>query len=94
MSQPNPYHVADVASKFCELLRAQIGDAGVREAARRNKAEKSPDVCHSHDFCDANMVMADAFELVMKTVFDPQDQAQATLFNKAWDLAAGLNFRI
>jgi len=51
-----------IARKFCELLHDAIGTVGVGKAVRLNAEEEDDNVCHTHDFCDANQVMLDAFE--------------------------------
>jgi hypothetical protein len=53
-----------VAAVFTFLLAEGIGPH-MAEVVRRNASQTSENVCHSHDFCDANMVMADAMEQVL-----------------------------
>jgi len=43
--------------------------------------------CASHNFCDANMAMATAFDALTDCAFDLDDQAHVDLFNAAWDYA-------
>jgi hypothetical protein len=59
----------------------------------RNKTKtKSHDVCHSHDFCDANMAMDTAMKkLGMST--DLNDDTVLALVNAAWELAKKHNFK-
>ena len=50
--------IADsLAMEFCDELRATLTPEQMEQAAALNAAETHPNVCHSHDFCDANMVM-------------------------------------
>jgi hypothetical protein len=49
-----------LAVRFGKLLRQNMTDKEYRLAIHRNRTEKDNLVCHSHDFCDANMVMHDA----------------------------------
>lgn len=58
----------------------------------RNKAEANPQVCHSHDFCDANECMAEAWkklggddEQVLSNT--PEGDEARGIWNAAWDLA-------
>src|SRR3989304_4399232 len=53
-----------VAREFSRLLLAEIGNKKFREVVKRNKLEKDKGICHSHDFCDANMVMQDALKII------------------------------
>lgn len=50
----------DLAYKFSALLREELGDE-IEEVIARNQNEANPSVCHSHDFTDANEIMAAAF---------------------------------
>jgi hypothetical protein len=53
-------HPETLAKKFSARLRKVLTPAQVSEAFSRNATETNPGVCHSHDFCDANEVMAQA----------------------------------
>lgn len=53
-----------LARVFSDELRKEIGVENLAEAVRRNAGEVSGGVCHSHDFCDANMVMDAAWKSV------------------------------
>jgi hypothetical protein len=52
----------------------------------RNAGETNASICHSHDFCDANMVMAAAFT-ANGIEPDVDDEAVCTLWRQAWDIA-------
>lgn len=73
------------AEKLNEVLTAeqmeQVNDlnAGARYAGLN--------VCHSHDFCDANQVMLDA----LGEEFDNSDE-QNKLINEAWEIAKRAEF--
>lgn len=84
--------VEQIARRFSQLLTAYIGDAKVRVAINRNKLESYEDCCASHDFCDANMVMLEAFnQLSVKPPTDstagPEQDEAVRLWGAAWDLA-------
>ena len=53
-----------LSQAFIKHLQAEIGEIGFAEAVDRNRAEPNPSICHTHDFCDANQIMLDAFEEV------------------------------
>jgi hypothetical protein len=92
-----------VAAVFTFLLAEGIRDK-MAEVVRRNGVEQSRDVCHSHDFCDANMVMATAMGYVLgRPTWMPSDweegrcteaehEADFALWGRAWDLAKSQYF--
>jgi len=67
-----PTCAAQVAVEFSRVLRRWLPAADVAEAVRRNKREPlGSQICHSHDFCDANEAMVEAFHnLGLKTNID------------------------
>lgn len=80
---------AKAAEKFVELL-AEMGPVTMQQIAKRNAEETSPLVCHTHDFCDANMVMSEALGVAMGTgdvVPSEDDEATIELWNAAWEIA-------
>lgn len=82
-----------VAYRFGERMAEEIGPDDLTEAVRRNRAETVEGVCHTHDFCDANMVMFAALgDFGLADDFDPADEAQARLWNDAWALAVRCGF--
>ena len=82
---------AKLAMKFSEILRDDLTEEQMDLVNERNAAEPrdSPRVCHSHDFCDANEVMADALELMGVPEFRPE---VSELVNAAWNLARESEF--
>jgi len=88
-----------LAEQFVHRLGQAIGRAKLLEVCALNDAETSEGVCHSHDFCDANMVMDQACD-DLGIAARPYDEDEAVreratdLWNKAWDLAkASLKLR-
>jgi hypothetical protein len=79
--------VVSLGKAFMELMLQEIGFDHLEEAMLRNRVEPSPLVCHTHDFCDANMVMADAMLEVTGKEVDVQDDGQRHLWNQAWEYA-------
>lgn len=84
--------VEALAEAFIKQLREDLGPEKFAEVVARNAAELNPDVCHSHDFCDANMVMDAAFEEFGVdpleygyTEEDGMSQEVCDLWNRAWD---------
>lgn len=73
-----------IAAAFRRGLLADIGASPLREADERNNAETDPRVCHTHDYCDANEYMADAFAEVMGRPIDLQSSADGAVWMDAW----------
>lgn len=88
-----------VAHRFARNLLAYMGEEKLTEADRLNAhdpAYQSP-VCASHDFCDANVFMAQAFEdhlgLPRETLPDEGNQlVTCDEWNRAWDYARKSGF--
>jgi len=81
--------IDELADSFAELLREQLSPADFAEMKRRN--EKDPayagSSCASHDFCDANEVMAEAWEEVVGPPINSDDEAETRLWAAAWERA-------
>lgn len=85
--------VPALARQFCLVLRDTLSPTQMAEVVRRNAAQPDPSICHSHDFCDANMAMAEAWEM-LSTVpcgADCPDAVNA-IWSAAWDLAKDNDF--
>ena len=77
-----------LALEFVTQLKACLSADQLAEIRKRNATPQySGDVCASHDFIDANMVMNDAFEKVVGRELDAQNGADCVLWSKAWDIA-------
>jgi hypothetical protein len=76
-----------VGDTFARLLRESLTTAQFAEVIRRNAVETNPNICHSHDFCDANMVMADAM-MEYGIEIDGDNENGCAFWNAAWDHAA------
>lgn len=77
-----------LAKEFVTILRGWLTPAEFRLMRLRNRNETNPNVCHSHDFCDANMAMLEALtNLNCAAEFDPADESHCAVWNEAWDLA-------
>lgn len=81
-----------LAAEFCRVLNEWLTPDQIAEVNARNAAETDENICHSHDFCDANQAMLDAMA-VFGLDFESTDE-QNTLINAAWDLAKAAGFSI
>lgn len=84
-----------LADRFAAVLREWL-TPGEWEAMRAaNGAETDPGICHSHDYCDANMAMHQAFsdhapELMSDGVVG---EDAVPVWNTAWEIAMRRHLR-
>src|SRR5262245_47208839 len=78
-----------LADTFVRLLREQLTPEQFAKMRRLNaRAEyANTGCCASHEFCDANMVMAEAFEEQGFATSDDDDTFATARWNRVWDLA-------
>jgi len=96
-------HTETLAKAFCDVVTRSLSSDELLQVIEWNRAEKDPLVCHTHDYCDANMLMDEAFTEAFGCSplddgqRDPKDDgmtlANVTLWNAAWNLAKGANFK-
>jgi hypothetical protein len=75
----------ELAKAFAEEINSQLTAEQVDQINVLNAAETDKNICHSHDFTDANQVMIDA----MATLGMEWDNTEEinTLTNEAWEIA-------
>ena len=83
-----------IALQFARMLTELLGPHTMRAIVERNASEPHPDVCHSHDYCDANMVMMDAFRaLGFDCSSDPEeDSGIGFVWDESWAIAKYAQF--
>lgn len=85
-----------IATAFTKGLRKYLTAQQFKEMQRRNAAEMETNCCHSHDFCDANVLMAEAVKKVtgrdISTAKWLNDDGMLALWGAAWDCAIAQNF--
>jgi hypothetical protein len=78
------------------LTPEQMAQVIARNAHYRECGEK--DICASHEFCDANVTMDDAFKMLGLTVIDSVSGEISgianELWNAAWDIAKASDFDV
>lgn len=84
--------IAQLAADFSGNLREWLTADQMAEVISRNASETDKNICHSHDFCDANQAMIDQFFLIWKRepLFNLDSDTNA--INKAWDIAKTAGF--
>lgn len=72
-----------LADAFGQLIRAELAPH-LAEIRRRNALPEYAAACASHDFCDSNMLMVQAWENTFGGEPDASDEAHARRINAAW----------
>lgn len=80
-----------IAEKFSELVRLALG-TDIDDVIRRNREEPDGSTCASHDFCDAQLLMAWAFDEVLDRGCYPDSETDAELWRAAWKRAQTTGF--
>lgn len=80
-----------LAVAFHKLVREALAEH-LEEIDRRNAAIENKNVCATHDFCDANMLMDEAFTERTGHEVDAEDKDDTLLWSAAWTIAAGHGF--
>lgn len=83
-------NVKRLAREFSRLLVRTIGRKKTLQVNRLNKAEADRNVCRSHDFCDANMIMLEAHENLKLIPGDSREDVKR--WNDAWSFATKNGF--
>jgi hypothetical protein len=82
-----------LAREFCRLIRAELTPAELAHVLDLNRNEDDANVCHTHDACDANMVMLDAWQNTFGTRPVALDATEeAAVWDEAWRLAKAAEF--
>lgn len=77
-----------LAERFVAILRDWMDADEWAEMCERNAAETQPGICHSHDFCDADMAMWEAWNELSPHTLEVQEENHTALWKQAWDIAA------
>jgi ribosomal protein L16 Arg81 hydroxylase len=80
-----------LANNFCRVLNEWLTPEQIAEVNRLNAAETDSNVCHSHDFCDANQALIDAHP---EMEVDAGCEKQTAVIDKAWNIAKARGFKV
>lgn len=83
-------NIKRLAKEFSRLLKEEIGEDRFSDLVAENEILKDEVACVSHEYCDANMVMLEAYESIHKLeshVINDMEEMSA-----AWDLAKENDF--
>jgi hypothetical protein len=91
-----------LAQKFSKVLREWLTPEQMLDVVRLNKDEADKGICHSHDYCDANEAMNEAFKYFMgRDCYLPGDAEEVgekavdedmAAWNAAWEIAKRSGF--
>jgi hypothetical protein len=86
--------ITRLARAFTEHVHALIDNReDFYEILRRNRTESNAEICATHDFCDANILMSNAWQdLFPAETFCPQNPLHGTLWSAAWQKARTAEF--
>lgn len=87
--------VEPLAERFSELMRRDLEPVEFALVVEMNAANcHDPQVCHSHDFIDANMTMEEAFlDVTGLPGVDVSSDEHTALWSRAWDVAKRSGFQ-
>lgn len=81
-----------LALEFARLLHEEVNPEDMEACVNYANANPHSEMCATHDYCDSNQVMLDAFKAVMGRemgIFCPEDTKLSCF---AWDLARRLGY--
>lgn len=81
-----------LAIEFSKILHEWLGQDVIDKINILNKKEESENICHSHDFCDANEALNEAFLSLFGRDIVIQSEEDTRLCNEAWNLAKANEF--
>ncbi len=84
--------IEQLSKEFSRLVRRDLADHLGEIVARNRTVEYGETCCATHDFCDANMTMAEAFESVVGHGLDCGSDDDCALWNAAWGLSRSGEF--
>jgi hypothetical protein len=76
-----------IARRFADHLRESLSPEQWREMRLVNRGHTTDKICASHDYCDANMPMDEAFQEIIGHEIDCSSDTETGIWNRAWDLA-------
>jgi len=84
-----------LAAEFSTILHEWLNKDQVEDINRKNASPEYKDgCCATHDYCDPNEAMIQAFEKVIGRKINMQQQSDINLINIAWNVARAQEFVI
>ena len=87
-------NILKVAKQFSVILNELIPEK-LYEVNLRNKEQSYIEngCCATHDFCDPNQAMIDAYKTIFGKEPSTQSQKDNTIINNAWTIASTAQFK-
>jgi hypothetical protein len=82
-----------LANTFSRRLSAFLSLEEMTAVCAANELEDDPVICHSHDYCDANEIMAAAFKETTGREIDLQSDDDREMWCDAWADAKEAHFK-
>lgn len=86
------FQIESMALAFSILLKKCLTQDQFEYVVNMQPINHIPNACYSHNFCDANEVMHEAFKRVMGREIDNDSDEDTELWEAAWSLAKENNF--
>lgn len=83
-----------LSAKFTEILNQWLTKKELNEIRKRNKQPDYETCCATHDFCDPNEAMAEAWVTVFGKEGDWRKDRTMNIINKAWVMSKQKEFRV
>lgn len=83
-----------LSNEFSRIVNREFSNEELAEVVKRNNTPEYTDCCATHDFCDANELMAEAFKTVFGREVDPQNEDDCESWNIAWSLSKDSHFSV
>ncbi len=82
-----------LAREFSHQLKQELTSDEIKQVVMRNRTEHDDRICHSHDFCDANMILHEVFMNHGMDIADEGGRERwGALWDEAWRLAKSADF--
>jgi len=76
-----------ISNAFNNKMREWLDDDEFNSLIKKTKSQTDPNVCHTHDYCDANVIMDECFVEILGREHDCASQTDADIWNDAWTLS-------
>lgn len=73
-----------LAGAFIGILSKALSDEQFKEFVRKTRTDFRENICWSHNFCDANEVMLEAFKAVFDRDAEIWNEVDTDFINAAW----------
>lgn len=92
----NQFHIQSISAAFSRVINQWLSDKAIDKINAKNATEKyqKEGLCASHEYCDPNEAMYEAFEEAMDRQPDiVNSETDKALWDAAWQLSKDNNFK-